>query len=187
MSGHRDLLYRLGPNQLVLPEGGEGIQPQKRCVLDENKASETHTRSHMYDILNRYVCAPGQLERVHGTQAKWITRQFIGEYNSAVAFLSMGAGIKSPPGNGLYSFCIHGEIYHFASLLYPNDKSRLRYGKLYILDSAKATTEWCRRVIKPRAYDWNNAITGRYAAISWHICCGKTNWKVASFTNLWCG
>jgi hypothetical protein len=35
----------------------------------------------------------------------------------------MGAEVKSPPGNGLYFFRIHGEIYHFVSLLYPNDKS----------------------------------------------------------------
>jgi hypothetical protein len=36
----------------------------------------------------------------------------------------MGAEVKSPPGNGPYSYCIHGKIWHFVSLLYPDDKSR---------------------------------------------------------------
>jgi hypothetical protein len=49
----------------------------------------------------------------------------------------MGAEIKSSPGNGLYSFRIYDKIYHFVSLLYPNDKNRPGYGHLYIFDTAQ--------------------------------------------------
>jgi hypothetical protein len=38
-------------------------------------------------------------------------------YNSAVVLASMGAEIKSPPGNGPYYFRIHGQIYHIVSPL----------------------------------------------------------------------
>jgi hypothetical protein len=37
-----------------------------------------------------------------------------------MALVSVGAEIKSLPENGLNSFRIHGEIYHFVWLLYPN-------------------------------------------------------------------
>jgi hypothetical protein len=68
-------------------------------------------------------------------------REYIREYNSAMAFASMGADIKSPPGNGPYCFRIHGQIYHLVSPLYPNESNKPGYGQLYIFDSTEATTK----------------------------------------------
>jgi flagellar biosynthesis GTPase FlhF len=67
-------------------------------------------------------------------------REYIREYNSAMAFASMGADIKSPPGNGPHCFRIHGQIYHLVSPLYPNESNKPGYGQLYIYDSTEATT-----------------------------------------------
>lgn len=45
------------------------------------------------------------------------------------------------PGNGPYCFQIHGQIYHLASFLYPNEAYMPGYGQLYIFCSAEATTK----------------------------------------------
>jgi hypothetical protein len=74
------------------------------------------------------------------------------------------AEVKPPPGYGLYSFRIHGEIYHIVLLLYPNNKSRLGYGQLYILDSAQAKTKLFKS--NRRVYGRNNATSGLDVAIS---------------------
>jgi hypothetical protein len=68
-------------------------------------------------------------------------REHIRESNSAMAFASVGARIKSPPGNGTYCFWIHGQIYHLVSPLYPNEANKPEYGQLYIFDSDEATTK----------------------------------------------
>uniref|UniRef100_A0A8C4X2J5 C2H2-type domain-containing protein n=1 Tax=Erpetoichthys calabaricus TaxID=27687 RepID=A0A8C4X2J5_ERPCA len=65
----------------------------------------------------------------------------IREYNSALAFASMGAHIAQPSGHGPYAFRIHGQIYHQVSPLYTNPDTSPRYGQLYIFDSAEATTQ----------------------------------------------
>ncbi|GBN95692.1 hypothetical protein AVEN_35179-1 [Araneus ventricosus] len=39
-------------------------------------------------------------------------RQRIQEYNSALAFASMGAQIKLPRGTGPYCYRLHGQVYH---------------------------------------------------------------------------
>jgi hypothetical protein len=46
-------------------------------------------------------------------------RTNIRQYNSALAFASFGANIKSPPGRGPYCFRIHGQIYHQVGSLNP--------------------------------------------------------------------
>jgi hypothetical protein len=66
-------------------------------------------------------------------------RDHIREYNSALAFASMGAEIKPPPVHGPYCFIIHGQIYHVVSPLYAEATNKPGYGQLYIFDSAKAT------------------------------------------------
>ncbi|GBM29649.1 hypothetical protein AVEN_125296-1 [Araneus ventricosus] len=48
-------------------------------------------------------------------------RKHIREYNSDLAFASMGAQIKPPPGTGPYCYRIHGQIYHVVSPLYSNN------------------------------------------------------------------
>ncbi|GBO33109.1 hypothetical protein AVEN_73612-1 [Araneus ventricosus] len=60
------------------------------------------------------------------------------EYNSALAFASMGAQIQPPPGTGPYCYRIHGQIYHMVSPLY-SDHNKPGYGQLYIFDTSKAT------------------------------------------------
>jgi hypothetical protein len=58
-----------------------------------------------------------------------------------MTFASMGTKIKSPPGSGQYRFWIHGQTYHLASSLYPNEASKSGYEQIYIYDSAEITTE----------------------------------------------
>lgn len=65
-------------------------------------------------------------------------RQRIREYNSGMAFASMGAQIKPPPGSGPYCYRLHGQVYHKVSPLYA-DQHKEGYGQLYIYDSGEAT------------------------------------------------
>jgi hypothetical protein len=46
------------------------------------------------------------------------------KYQPATAFTSVGREIKSPPGNDLYCFQIHGQIYQLVSQLYPNKANK---------------------------------------------------------------
>jgi hypothetical protein len=61
------------------------------------------------------------------------------EYTSVVVFASMGAEIKSPPGNGPYSYWLHGQIYHLLLTLYQNEANKPGYRQVYIFDPAEAT------------------------------------------------
>ncbi|GBN24309.1 hypothetical protein AVEN_89360-1 [Araneus ventricosus] len=64
----------------------------------------------------------------------------IREYNTALAFASMGAEVKSLPGNGPYCFRIHGQIYHRIAPLYSNERFKPGYGQLYIFDASEANS-----------------------------------------------
>ncbi|GBN96392.1 hypothetical protein AVEN_7481-1 [Araneus ventricosus] len=64
----------------------------------------------------------------------------IREYNAALAFASMGAEVKSPPGNGPYCFRIHGHIYHRIAPLYSNERFKPGYVQLYIFDASEANS-----------------------------------------------
>jgi hypothetical protein len=55
-----------------------------------------------------------------------------------MALTSMGAEIKFPSGNVSHCFWIHGQIYHFFSLLYSNEANKPEYGEF---DPAE-TTRW---------------------------------------------
>jgi hypothetical protein len=65
----------------------------------------------------------------------------ISEYNSTMAFVSMGAETKPPLGNGSYCFRIHGPMCHLVSPLYPNETNEPGYKQILIFDSAEATTK----------------------------------------------
>ncbi|GBM28425.1 hypothetical protein AVEN_169420-1 [Araneus ventricosus] len=74
-------------------------------------------------------------------------RQHIREYNAALAFASMGAEIKAPPGTGTYFFHIRGQIYHMVSLLHSNERNKPSYGKFSYLTPVKQVIDvW--RIIK---------------------------------------
>ena len=68
-------------------------------------------------------------------------RENIRNYNSAMAFASMGAQIATPTGSGPYYFRIHGQIYHRIGALHPEAGQQAQYGQLYILDSALTLQE----------------------------------------------
>ncbi|XP_021953640.1 uncharacterized protein LOC110850511 [Folsomia candida] len=70
----------------------------------------------------------------------------IRSYNSAFAFASVGAKIASPPGYGPYCFRIHGQIYHRAGTLHPEEGEPRVYAQLYILDPDEANN---RRLNEP--------------------------------------
>ncbi|GBM74594.1 hypothetical protein AVEN_151041-1 [Araneus ventricosus] len=83
-------------------------------------------------------------------------RQQIREYNAALAFASMGAEIKAPPGTCSYYFYIHSQIYHMVSPLCSNKRNRPGYGQLYIFESSEASNR--RQVIFTTAENSFNSI-----------------------------
>ncbi|XP_021967368.1 uncharacterized protein LOC110862486 [Folsomia candida] len=67
--------------------------------------------------------------------------EHIRSYNNAFAFASVGAQIKAPPGYGPYCYRIHGQIYHRAGTLHPEEGEPRKYAQLYILDPDEATSQ----------------------------------------------
>ncbi|GBN79933.1 hypothetical protein AVEN_236474-1 [Araneus ventricosus] len=67
-------------------------------------------------------------------------QQHIRDYNAALAFVSMGAEVKAPPGNGPYCFRIHGQIYQRIAPLYSDEGFKPGYGQLYIFDASEANS-----------------------------------------------
>ncbi|XP_029651252.1 uncharacterized protein LOC115224483 [Octopus sinensis] len=63
----------------------------------------------------------------------------IRSYNSSLSFTSMGAQLQNPPEKGPFCFRVHGQIYHRASHIYPNEGKRRQYAQLYVVDSTQAT------------------------------------------------
>jgi hypothetical protein len=66
----------------------------------------------------------------YSRRAKYATTENIRDYNSAMKFASMGAGLKSPPGSGLCSFRIYGQVYHLVPPLYANEANKPGYGQI---------------------------------------------------------
>ena len=62
----------------------------------------------------------------------------IRNYNSALAFASMGAIVSLPPGRGPYCFGIHGIVYHSTRSV-GQDSPNPAYAGRYFMDSAQAT------------------------------------------------
>jgi len=65
----------------------------------------------------------------------------IRNYNSALAFASIGAEVSQMSGPGTYCYKIQGQIYHRISALHPNVGERPKFAQLYILDSEEALNE----------------------------------------------
>ncbi|CAI9740520.1 Hypothetical predicted protein [Octopus vulgaris] len=63
----------------------------------------------------------------------------IRSYNSSLSFTSMGAQLQNPPEKGPSCFRVHGQIYHRASHIYPNEGKQRQYAQLYVVDSTQAT------------------------------------------------
>ncbi|GBN32486.1 hypothetical protein AVEN_89334-1 [Araneus ventricosus] len=83
------------------------------------------------DLFKELLCSDSQEAKNY--------RQHIREYNAELAFASMGAEIKAPPGTVPYCFRIHDQIYHMVSPLYSNELNKSGYGQLYIFDSSEAS------------------------------------------------
>jgi PIF1-like helicase/Helitron helicase-like domain at N-terminus len=62
----------------------------------------------------------------------------IRKYNSALAFASMGAQVKPPPGHGPYCFRVQGQVYHQSGPLHPLNGESRQFAQLYILDPDEA-------------------------------------------------
>jgi hypothetical protein len=65
-------------------------------------------------------------------QQSRLFRQNIRMYNSALSFTSMGAKIDDnniTGTRGVYSFHIHGEIYHSIGTLLPNNEEHPQFAK----------------------------------------------------------
>jgi hypothetical protein len=62
----------------------------------------------------------------------------IRQFNSAMAFASMGATLAPPPGHGPYCFRIHGQIFHRSGDLHPSQGEAPQYAQLYIIEGDQA-------------------------------------------------
>ena len=67
--------------------------------------------------------------------------EHIRSFNSSLAFASTGASMASPPGFGPYCFRIHGQIYHRAGVLHPDEGAPRKYAQLFILDDEMASRQ----------------------------------------------
>ena len=76
----------------------------------------------------------GLLQGTHPKAKSFMTK--IRNYNSALAFASMGANISAPPGRGPYCFRIHGQVYHNTASV--GDTENPKYADLYFIDAAQA-------------------------------------------------
>ena len=81
------------------------------------------------------------------SEAKFF-RENICQYNTALAFTSLGVKIDETVnrgGGGPPTFHIHGELHHRLGSLLPRDGERPVYAQLYIYDSRKALEHWMHR------------------------------------------
>jgi hypothetical protein len=114
-------------------------------------------------------------------------RKPIYEYNSSVAFASVGAEIISPHGNGPYYFRIDGQIYYLVSPLHPDEAHKSGYWQIYIFDCANETTErledewnqWCMAKVIQRLDELLRNVTHLLNHINgckkWDEICEYTN------------
>lgn len=66
----------------------------------------------------------------------------IREYNCALSFISIGTQFERPPRRqGVYTYTVHGRMYHFIGTLHPNDNNTRQFGQLYVVDGEKANDE----------------------------------------------
>src|SRR5438034_2516264 len=73
-----------------------------------------------------------------GTDPRSCTfRQNIRMYNSALSFTSMGAKIDQQVTgtSGIYTFRIHGQMYHRIGSLLPNSETQPQFAQMYIYDT----------------------------------------------------
>jgi hypothetical protein len=87
---------------------------------------------------------PDQLKRLYDDRQ---FREKIRQYNSALAFTSMGAEVDrhTVQGAGPTSFRIHGALHHLMGSLIPNEGHDPCYAQLYIYDPEQATDHRTRR------------------------------------------
>ena len=65
-------------------------------------------------------------------------RERIRMYNNALAFVSFGAKVAVPKGNGPPVYRIHGAVYHASGALAPPAGTAPSYAQLYVWDEAEA-------------------------------------------------
>ncbi|XP_059147684.1 uncharacterized protein LOC131935318 [Physella acuta] len=90
-----------------------------------------------------------------------IFMEHIRSYNSAFAFVSVGAKIDFPRGRGPFTFRIHGQVYHRSGTLHPTEGVKPVFAQLYVLDKQVAISERldnaananCRRHIMETLYE----------------------------------
>ena len=89
---------------------------------------------------------PRELKRLfhdHHDEQKFIENMH--QYNSALAFTSLGVKIHQFGGGVPASFCIHGALHHLMGSLVPPEGDAPSYAQLYIYDAQQATDLWHQR------------------------------------------
>jgi len=89
---------------------------------------------------------PGELKRLfhdHRDQQKFIEN--VRQYNSALAFTSLGVKIHQFAAGAPASFRIHGALHHLMGSLVPPEGNSPSYAQLYIYDAQQATELWHQR------------------------------------------
>jgi hypothetical protein len=163
---------------------------------DRRVARETDIAWNRMNITPRYVCFRSWPVGMSSAERRWrchlmalLREQLTGdtreannyrkhtwEYNSAVAFASMGAEIKSPPGNGQHCFRIQGQIYHLVSPLYSTkqlsqDMDNFIFSILLKQQQNGRKTNQTKNVWLKQCNDWAR-------------CCDKLN-HLLSHINKW--
>lgn len=80
-----------------------------------------------------------------GSHEAKVYREFIRNINSSFSFVSFGANIRQPAGQGPFCFRVCGDIFHFAGSLYPEEGNEPVAAQLYIIDVDEATNIRRRR------------------------------------------
>lgn len=119
-----------------------GVSILTRCFVWDGKTSSA-VAMEVYSYLHPHEAPPDGLRRSLSASTP-DTRNFrenIRQYNSALAFTSLGAQIDDSVnrgGGGPPVFRIQGKPHHQISSLLPPDGQRPGYARLYILDSHEA-------------------------------------------------
>ncbi|CAJ0873864.1 11336_t:CDS:2 [Entrophospora sp. SA101] len=132
------------PTTVLLKTSKARVYPW--CSQDERKKG-TSTRSPIFTT----CCAKGKVslppieELPHPLNmlltrtdpSARLFRKNIRSYNSALAFTSMGAKVdNSITGtSGVYSFRVHGEMYHSIGTMLPDNEARPQFAQIYVYDT----------------------------------------------------
>ena len=119
--------------------GTAPFQSLTRCHTRIRSRSRTREKPLLPPLDETPATIKALLHGINAASKSFMTN--IRRYNSALAFVSMGAQIVQPTGRGPYVFRIHGQIYHRSGTLHPATGVQPSYGQLYMLEGNEAVQQ----------------------------------------------